>query len=59
MLTYTELRRNRRKFLALTGLTPKEFKLLLPAFERAYARRFPSHQTCLGQPRQRNKVYYQ
>lgn len=53
MLTYTELRRNRRKFLALTGLTPKEFKLLLPAFERAYARRFPSHQTRMGQPRQR------
>ena len=53
MLTYTKLRRNRRKFLALTGLTPKEFKLLLPAFERAYARRFPPTKTCRGKPRQR------
>lgn len=53
MLTYTKLRRNRRKFLALTGLTPKEFKLLLPAFQRAYARRFPFTQTRLGKPRQR------
>lgn len=53
MLTYTELRRNRRKFLALTGLTPKEFKLLLPAFARTYTRRFPPHQTCMGQPRRR------
>jgi hypothetical protein len=53
MLTYTELRGNRRKFLALTGLTPKEFVLLLPAFERAYVRRFPSHQTGQGHLRQR------
>lgn len=53
MLTYTELRRHRRKFLALTGLTPKEFKLLLPAFQRTYARRFPPNKTCRGKPRQR------
>jgi hypothetical protein len=53
MLTYIELRGHRRKFLALTGLTPKEFALLLPAFERAYAQRFPSHQTGQGHPRQR------
>ncbi len=45
MLTYAKLKHNRRKFLALTGLTPKEFELLLPAFQRAYARRFPSDQT--------------
>lgn len=45
MLTYAKLKLNRRKFLALTGLTPKEFKLLLPAFQRAYARRFSRNQT--------------
>ena len=53
MLTYTELRRDRRKFLALTGLTPKEFKLLLPAFQRIYTRCFPPNKTCLGKARQR------
>jgi hypothetical protein len=53
MLTYTKLKRQRRKFLALTGITPKEFKLLLPAFERAYERRYPADQTRTGTPRQR------
>lgn len=53
MLTYSNLKSNRRKFIALTGLTPKEFKLVLPAFERAYARRYPITQTMAGQPRQR------
>jgi hypothetical protein len=54
MLTYIQLRRNRRKCLALTGLTPKEFELLLPAFQRVYARRVPSDQTLRGTARQRN-----
>jgi len=53
MLTYAKLKRNRRKFLALTGLTPKEFKLLLPAFDRAYVCRFPSTHTRAGMLRQR------
>ena len=55
MLTYAKLKRNRRKFLALTGLTPKEFKLLLPAFQRAYARCFPLDQTMRGTVRQRKR----
>jgi Helix-turn-helix of DDE superfamily endonuclease/DDE superfamily endonuclease len=55
MLTYAKLKRNRRKFLALTGLTPKEFQLLLPAFQRVYARRFPSDQTLRGTARQRKR----
>jgi hypothetical protein len=55
MLTYAKLKHNRRKFLALTGLTPKEFKLLLPAFQRAYARRFPPDQTVRGTMRQRKR----
>jgi hypothetical protein len=39
--------------LALTGLTPKEFKELLPAFEQTYARRYPTTKTRAGQKRKR------
>ncbi len=53
MLTYATLKHDRRKFLALTGLTPKEFQLLLPAFERAYQRRYPVKKTRTGTIRQR------
>jgi hypothetical protein len=53
MLVYAHLKSNRRKFLALTGLTPKEFKLVLPAFERAYARRYPDSKTMAGKRRRR------
>jgi hypothetical protein len=53
MLHYDQLKQNPRKHLALTGLTPKEFKLLLPAFERAYTRAYPLHKTQTGQSRQR------
>ena len=54
MLTYAKLKSNRRKFLALTGLTPKEFKSLLPAFEGAYARVYPPTKTLAGTVRQRH-----
>jgi hypothetical protein len=53
MLTYTKLKRNRRKCVALTGLTPKEFRALLPAFARAYAERYPAEKTMAGKPRKR------
>jgi DDE superfamily endonuclease/Helix-turn-helix of DDE superfamily endonuclease len=53
MLTYDELPHHPRKFLALTGLTPKEFKQLLPAFAQAYARRYPANKTHAGKARQR------
>jgi DDE superfamily endonuclease/Helix-turn-helix of DDE superfamily endonuclease len=53
MLTYTKLKRNRRKCRALTGLTPKEFSVLLPAFVRAYEERYPADKTMTGKPRQR------
>jgi hypothetical protein len=53
MLRYDELHRNARKFLALTGLTPKEFKTLLAAFDRAYLRTYPESKTLMGKPRQR------
>jgi hypothetical protein len=53
MLTYDKLQHHSRKFLALTGLTLKEFQALLPAFERAYARKYPAHKTQVGKKRKR------
>lgn len=53
MLEYAQIQSNRRKFIALTGLTPKEFQLVLPAFTRAYARRYPATKTVGGRERQR------
>jgi len=37
----------------LTGLTPKEFAALLPAFRRAYERQYSSQRTLAGRPRKR------
>ena len=53
MLRYATLKRDRRKCVALTGLTPKEFAVLLPAFARAYAEQYPVERTLAGEPRQR------
>lgn len=53
MINHTELKSNREKFLALTGLTPEEFQRLLVAFRHSYERRFPSNQTMTGRSRQR------
>jgi hypothetical protein len=53
MIDYESLKRNERKFVALTGITPAEFQRLLPAFTRAYARAFPATKTHAGKPRQR------
>jgi hypothetical protein len=53
MATYTELQSNRRRFLALTGLTLPEFQLLLTAFTRYYERLYLPDQTLAGHPRQR------
>jgi hypothetical protein len=53
MLTYAQIKSNRRKFLALTGLTPQEFELILPAFEQTYARRYRATKTQAGDARQR------
>lgn len=53
MIKYTQLKNNRRKFLALTGLTPKEFGELLPAFVQAYEQLYPRAQTLSGAARQR------
>jgi hypothetical protein len=53
MVTFTELQGNRRKFLALTGLTLPEFQQLLAAFARCSERLYLSEQTLGGQPRRR------
>jgi hypothetical protein len=52
-ITYTEIRSNRRRCLALTGLTPAEFEQLLITFERCYEGGEPSDRTADGRPRQR------
>src|SRR5262245_41956095 len=53
MVTYTEIQTDRRKCLALTGLTLAEFDHLLPAFTRSYELLYPTDRTLAGQPRQR------
>lgn len=53
MLTYAHLKRRPREFLVLTGLTRKEFELLLPAFTTAYSNRYPPDRTLAGKKRQR------
>lgn len=55
MLNYEQVKKNRRKFLALTGITPKEFKFLLPAFSEAYERLHPERKTRAGKKRKRAK----
>ena len=53
MLTYAEVRGNQRRCLALTGLTPSVFDLLLPAFDRCCERLYTADRTLAGRPRQR------
>jgi hypothetical protein len=53
MMTYTELQSDRRQFLALTGLTLREFQLLLPTFALSYERLYLPDETLGGRPRQR------
>ena len=54
MITYDRLKNQRRRFLALTGLTLVEFEALLAAFQKAYARTYPSGRTVTGQRRRRS-----
>ena len=54
MVTYTELRGDPGRCVALTGLTPSEFDLLLPAFDRRCERLYPVDRTAAGRPRQRS-----
>jgi DDE superfamily endonuclease/Helix-turn-helix of DDE superfamily endonuclease len=53
MVTYTELRGDPQRCVSLTGLTPSELDLLLPAFEHCSQRLYPLDRTAAGRPRQR------
>jgi hypothetical protein len=53
MLTYSELRENRKEFLAATGLYPEEFERLMPVFKEKYTAFSRGSQTKKGKPRQR------
>lgn len=53
MLTYDELKESPRKFVSFTSLTPEEFGILLPAFEQAYLKKYPTAKTKAGTSRQR------
>ena len=53
MLSYEKLKDKPREFLAATGLTLAEFERLLPAFQAAYASRYPPERTYEGKARQR------
>lgn len=53
MQNYEELKKNARKFVSLTSLTPEEFEYVLPAFEKVYQQVFPDTKTKTGQTRER------
>jgi hypothetical protein len=53
VLEYKRLKKNRRKFVALTGLTPKEFSMLLPVFGEVYEYTRVGDRTQRGTARQR------
>src|ERR687896_368229 len=48
MLSYETLKNKAREFLAATGLRVEEFQKLLPAFESAYEKCYPSPQALEG-----------
>jgi Helix-turn-helix of DDE superfamily endonuclease/DDE superfamily endonuclease len=55
MLEYTEIRKHKRRFLALTGLTDKEFKALLPHFRSVAEGLVKPTKTKAGKKRKRNQ----
>ncbi len=53
MLIYEEVKRNKRRFLAITSLTDKEFKDLLPYFSAVYEEVYEGDKTLGGKKRKR------
>ena len=53
MFIYEELKTQPRKFLSQTSLTVAEFEDLLPAFEKAYLKKYPVKKTKAGKVRKR------
>jgi Helix-turn-helix of DDE superfamily endonuclease/DDE superfamily endonuclease len=55
MLEYSKIRKQKRRFLSLTGLTDKEFKALLPHFQEAIQAQIKPNKTKAGKKRKRNQ----
>jgi len=53
MVIYVNIKRDRGKFLALTGLTVKEFNSLLPVFAEVYRKRYAGRKNLAGRKRTR------
>jgi DDE superfamily endonuclease/Helix-turn-helix of DDE superfamily endonuclease len=53
VLHYNKLVKNKTRFLALTGLTKKEFQALLPYFQKAFSASLPTKKTLAGKKRKR------
>jgi len=53
MFIYEELKTQPRKFLSQTSLTVAEFEDVLPAFEKAYLKKYPVKKTKVGKVRKR------
>jgi hypothetical protein len=53
VLEYERLKKDRRRLLALTGLTRREFEALPQAFRTAYATAYPGDKTADGRVRKR------
>lgn len=53
MLQYSKLIQSKTRFLALTGLTKKEFQALLPYFQTAFEASLPKKKTLSGKKRKR------
>jgi hypothetical protein len=54
MLSYNQLQKRPKDFLAMTGLQLDEFRKLLAAFEATYLRHYPQELTMEGHARQRH-----
>jgi hypothetical protein len=55
VLEYDRLKKDRRRLLALTGLTPQEFAALPQMFSAVYATEYPEDKTAVGRIRQRQR----
>jgi hypothetical protein len=55
VLDYERLKKDRRRLLALTGLTPKEFEALHQAFCAVFVTVFPGDKTAEGRVRKRQR----
>ena len=53
MTSYEKLKKQPKRFLALTGLTHREFQELLMAFGQAYEELYPARKTLAGKRRKR------